>query len=554
MLMGSAAVDVLQRQVRELTAIIAGQKALIGELQAVIAAQKTEIGGLKDEIALLKGLKPRPTFPPSRMEDGTDEVRKPNAKRSSKGTKRPRNGGEKSRRTSDLVINEDKVLKPEAVPVGSRFKGRKRFVVQDLIVQPHVTRYHRERYVTPDGQTLVAPLPSGIVGHYGPSLVAFVLYQHYEQKVPELKILDLLHGVGIKISLAQLNDLLTQGKENFHAEKAAILQAGLAVSSALTVDDTSARHKGKAAVTTHIGNELFAWFSTTDSKSRRNFFGLILEAGVPEWRVNADAAEHWQQTGLAEGTIRALMEAETKLFDTRSAWNLHLDALGIVAPQARSLSTEGALWGSISHQKLLEETVVVSDGAPQFVTDLHARCWIHAERQIQRINCATPEQQTKVDRTRTRVWALYRALKAYKRNPDPNHKRRLSAWFDRIFNRKTGFGALDAVLDALFDIKAELLLVLDRPDIPLHTNISEGDIRCRVEERKISGCTRGEEGKRCNDTFGSISKTLRKHAIPFLHYLRDRLGLPGPKVPPLVDIIRKAAEAKAQPRAQPAPA
>jgi len=94
MVMDSAAVDVLQRQVRELTTIIAGQrtmigeltatiasqKALIGELQAVIAAQKIEIGGLKDEIALLKGLKPRPKFPPSRMEDGTDEIRKPGAK------------------------------------------------------------------------------------------------------------------------------------------------------------------------------------------------------------------------------------------------------------------------------------------------------------------------------------------------------------------------------------------------------------------------------------------------------------------------------------------
>jgi hypothetical protein len=417
-----------------------------------------------------------------------------------------------------------------------------------------VTRYHRERYVTPDGRTLVASLPPGIIGHYGPNLVAFVLYQHYEQKVPELKILALLHDAGIKISVAQLNDLLTQGKERFHAEAAAILKAGLAVSSAITVDDTSARHKGKAAVTTHIGNELFAWFATTDSKSRCNFFRLILEAGEPEWRVNAAAAEHWRRTGLAQGIIRALTQAEPKLFDTRAAWNLHLDALGITAPQARNLSTEGALWGAIDHQKLLEGTVIVSDGAPQFVVDQQGRCWIHAERQVQRVNCATPEQHRMVERTRTRIWALYRALKAYKRNPDPKHKKRLAAWFDRIFNRRSGFGPLDAALDALFDIKAELLLVLDRPDAPLHTNISEGDIRCRVEERKISGCTRGEEGKRCNDTFASIGKTLRKHGLSFLNYLRDRLGLPGPKVPAIADIIHKAAEARAKPRAEPAPA
>lgn len=132
-------------------------------------------------------------------------------------------------------------------------------------------------------------------------------------------------------------------------------------------------------------------------------------------------------------------------------------------------------------------------------------------------------------------------LKAYKLNPDPAAKTRLAARFDRVFNRTTGFAPLDGVLDRLFAIKAKLLLVLDRPDVPLHTNGSEGDIRCRVEERKISGCTRGEEGKRCNDTFASIDKTLRKHRITMWCYLRDRFGLPGPKVPPIADIIRDAA-------------
>ncbi len=85
----AAAIDDLKRQVHELTAIIASQKTEIGEPKAVIGAQK-------DEIAFLKSLKPRPKFPPSRMEGGTDEARKPGGKRSSKGAKRPRNGGERS--------------------------------------------------------------------------------------------------------------------------------------------------------------------------------------------------------------------------------------------------------------------------------------------------------------------------------------------------------------------------------------------------------------------------------------------------------------------------
>jgi Transposase IS66 family len=547
--------DALTKLVGELLVVIAAQKTEVGELLAVIAGQKTEIGALKDEIAILKGQKPRPNIRPSRMEDGTDDDRKPGDKRTSKGEKKPRNGGDRSLRTSDLSIDEEKVLKPDGVPAGSRFKGCKRYVVQDLVIMPHVVRFHRERYVTPNGETVIAPLPAGIIGHYGPGLVCYVLNQHYEQKVPEPKILAFLHVVGIKISAAQLNALLTEGKdkEPFHSEKDTILKVGLEVSQSFTVDDTGARHKGDNWVTTHIGNDLFAWFETTDSKSRRNFLELILHGGVLGWRVNEAAVEWWQETGLAQTAISALTVADAKVFDDRETWNRHLDALGITGPGARVLATEGALWGAIVEQGLLDGKAIISDGAPQFAIGLHGRCWIHAERQIQRVNCGTEEQRLLVERTRDRVWTLYRALKAYKRSPDPAAKKRLRARFDRVFNRTTGFTPLDAVLDRLFAIKAELLLVLNRPDVPLHTNGSEGAIRCRVEERKISGCTRGDQGKRCNDTFASISKTLRKHGISFLHYLRDRFGIPDRKVAPIAEVIRAAAATIADATAPPAP-
>lgn len=520
---------------------------LVGDLLAVISAQRAEIGALKDEIAILKGQKPRPKIRPSRMEDGTDGDRKPGDQRTSKGAKKPRNGGDRSLRTGDLSIDEEKILKPEGLPAGSRFKGRKRYVVQDLVIVPHVVRYHRERYITPDGKTVIAALPVGVVGHYGPTLVCYVLDQHYAQKVPEPKILAFLHAVGIKISAAQLNALLTEGKELFHAEKDTILKAGLAVSTWFTVDDTGARHRGDNWVTTHIGNDLFAWFQTTDSKSRRNFLELILHAGVLGWRVNAAAVEWWRETGLSAAAIAALTADAATLFQDRATWERHLDALGITGPGSRVLATEGALWGAIVEQGLLDGKAIISDGAPQFAIGIHGRCWIHAERHIQRINCGTDDQRRLIERARDRVWKLYRALKAYKRAPDPAARKRLAARFDRVFNRTTGFAPLDAVLDRLFAIKAELLLVLDRPDVPLHTNGSEGDIRCRVEERKISGCTRGEEGKRCNDTFGSIDKTVRKHGIALWHYLRDRLGLPGRRVPQIADIIGAAANPTAPP-------
>jgi urease accessory protein UreE len=44
------------------------------------------------------------------------------------------------------------------------------FVVQELVLQAPVIRHRRERWTTPDGQTVLAPLPSGVNGHFGKEL------------------------------------------------------------------------------------------------------------------------------------------------------------------------------------------------------------------------------------------------------------------------------------------------------------------------------------------------------------------------------------------------
>lgn len=348
------------------------------DIKALVVDLLEEIGRLRDEIARLKGLPPRPPFRPSRMEDGTDSARTPSDKRSAKGSRRPRNGGRKgSVRTADLTIHDEKVLKPEALPAGCRFKGRKRFVVQDLRLEAHVTRYHRECYRTPDGTLVTASLPAGIVGHFGANLVRFVLQQYYECNVTEPKLLAQLHAFGIKMSLAALSNLLIEGKAMFHAEKQEILAAGLSYATALTVDDTGARHQGRNGHTTHIGNQHFAFFETTESKSRLNFLRMLLLGGVFGYRVTDAAVAYWQDHGLPQALIAPLAEAKVTAFVDDQNWQGHLTALDITGAHHRQCATEGALWGAIVEQRLLDGVVVVSDGAPQFAIGDHARCWIH---------------------------------------------------------------------------------------------------------------------------------------------------------------------------------
>jgi len=119
----------------------------------------------------------------------------------------------------------------------------------------------------------------------------------------------------------------------------------------------------------------------------------------------------------------------------------------------------------------------------------------------------------------------------------------LRARFDRIFQRRTGFVTLDRLLARLHANKTELLMVLDRPRIPLHTNGSENDIRCQVTKRKVSGGTRSDIGRDCRDTFLSLVKTCNKLGVSFWDYLGARLHISGAQpVPHLAQIVRQRCQ------------
>jgi hypothetical protein len=159
--------------------------------------------------------------------------------------------------------------------------------------------------------------------------------------------------------------------------------------------------------------------------------------------------------------------------------------------------------------------VCSGDDAGQFKIGSHGLCWVHAERLVHKLDTFTDDNRAAQATVRDLIWKFYSDLKAFRCAPTKQRKAALQAQFDRIFTCKTGFVTLDRLLTRLNANKSELLMVLDRPEIPLHTNGSENDIRCHVTRRKLSGGTRSDLGRDCRDAFLGLAKTCAKLKIAF---------------------------------------
>jgi hypothetical protein len=509
----------------ELKGLIVKQWEQIVELQRMVAT-------LRDEITRLKGGPGRPKLKPSGMERRTE----PRPPGSSGDTKRPR-GSTRSK----LTIDEERTVKVATPPRGSRFQGYTSFVVQDLVIRSHVVNFRCERWRTPDGNMVTAPLPAGIHGHFGPELRRFVLAQYHQGQMTVPRLATLLRSLGIFISKRQVVRLLIDGQDGFLGEARDVLRAGLSSAAWITVDDTGARHKATNGFCTQIGNAHFTWFGTTASKSRLNFLAL-LRAGHGDYVINDAALGYMRERALAAHVIARLVEHPDQCFADQAAWSVHLEKLGIAAlkvnPDPVMVATEGALWGSVKAHGFLPDTVIVSDDAGQFNVGPHGLCWVHSERLVHKLDAFTDESRAAQAAIRELIWQFYADLKAYRLHPIKRRKSALRARFDRIFTLKTGFVTLDRLLARLNANRSELLMVLDRPEIPLHTNGSENDIRCHVTRRKVSGGTRSDVGRDCRDAFLGIAKTCAKLEIAFWDYLGARLAVPGSHaIPPLPEMI-----------------
>ena len=523
--------------VESLLAIIRIQQDRIQQLEETVQQ-------LRDEIAILKGQKPRPQIAPSRLESPPPQPRPP-------GSKRP--GSEKRSKNAQLIIAHEVRLPVLDAPAGSVSKGFEEYIVQELVIEAKATRYLRERVLTPDGRSVLAPLPADVLpgSHFGPKLIAYILHQYHHNHVTQPLLLEELWELGIDISAGQVSRILTENKEIFHQEKAELLAVGLRVSSYIGTDDTGARHQGHNGFCTVVCNDLFTYFESTDSKSRLNFL-QVLQGAERNYAINEMTLAYWERQELAVELVQKLSQGP-RAFADEAAWQARLAELAITSERHVRIATEGALLGGLVACGVSPDLVTLSDGAGQFVVFVHAACWVHAERPLARMVPYHEEHRAVIEKVREQIWELYMDLKAYRQSPEASRKPLLEACFDALCDQRTKYPNIDGVLKDMREHKADLLRVLERPEAPLHNNGAESDIREYVKKRKISGSTRSDEGRRCRDTFASLKKTCRKLGVKFWDYLQDRVRGLG-KIPRLADLIQQRAKETKKPLVEAVPA
>ena len=519
-------------------------KNLISNLRDKVEKLKAENTALREEVRHLRKLKGQPKIRPNKKtpEDGKDKKVSKTAS-SSGNTTPPKSKRQRSQKPGQTAKPkptsvQEKICQAEGVQDNWRSKGYQNFTHIDLELKFTTTRYRREVWLTPEGQTVIAPLPAHVKGRFGDNLTALVLDLYHSCSVTQPLLLDWLHSHGCPISEGKLNDLLIHGHEQFHQEREDILETGVACSRMLLVDDTGARHDGKNGYCTVIGNDAFTVFASTPSKSRVNFLTL-LQGKRRSHVLNSVAVSYMKQVKMADKWVDALAAYGETHFLNKAAWDAFLDDHKMFSKEQRRKATEAVLKAGLLDNGFPEAMIIHSDGARQFDTAFdHSLCWFHASRPLAKLIPANKQERVARDWIEKQYWHLYDDIEAYCLTPTETRKAQITQDFNHWVTTQVDYPDLQYELGKLHRAREELLLVLEYPWLPLHNNLSERQIREYVKRRKISGGTRSTLGQRCRDVFASLKKTCKLHGVSFSRYLKDRISGVG-IIPRLSDLVRE---------------
>ena len=277
-------------------------------------------------------------------------------------------------------------LDHERLPHDAEFKGYEEVIVQDIDFRMENITFRKEKYYSPGNRrTYLAELPAGYHGQFGPAVRAWVLALSYAGGMSEPKLLELLHTVGMQISAGQLSDLLIQDQEQFHAERAALVRAGLSSSRGPHLDSTGTRVNGRNQHCHVRGLPLSTAYCTLPTQDRLSLLRVLLGGAEPSFRLNEEALNLLKQLGLAhkwrQKLVRLLPHEQEWKESRLDEWlDEHLPTLGTKPGKLLKDSFAIAAYHTQTTCPVVE--LLVCDDAPQFrwLTAQVALCWVHEDR------------------------------------------------------------------------------------------------------------------------------------------------------------------------------
>ena len=523
--------------------IIYGLLGIIESAFSEIAELRQEYQSLRDEINRLKGEKGKPEIRKNGGNPGnfsSEDNRKSPDKKIPKG---------RTARNYKVHINREEIcpVLEKILPEDAIFKGYSSVIVQDLKIQPDNIRFLIENYYSPStGKTYSGSRPGGYEGEYGPGIKSFIIGLKFCCNVSEPAIKDFLTYHGVHISGSSISRHLIQNIDSFHDEKDEIILSGLKSKTYQQMDDTGTRVNGRQCYSQILCNPHYTTFQTTTHKDRLSIIRLVLGSLALQFEFNDEAFELLRTFNLSMEIILFLKKNCAELVLSEEELDNYLRQLptrnkSIGTIYRRIKEAAGIAWYHNQKDWPVIDTLLTDD-APQFdhIAQNHALCWIHAGRTLKKLHPLSPAIQDLLERKIQSFWEYYHLLAEFKERPLTEKIDVLEQRFDKIFNTKTGYNALDEKLKAIYKNKDKLLQVLSNPQIPLHNNESELGARVQVRKRDVSLHTITPDGTKAQDTFLSLKETSRKLGVNFFEYLYDRITKKGQIERLAVTILRKA--------------
>jgi hypothetical protein len=361
----------------------------------------------------------------------------------------------------------------------------------------------------------------------------------------EPKILEVLHTAGVQISAGELSNLLIKDQEVFHAERRAVVRAGLSSSPWQHLDSTGTRVNGHNQHCHVLANPLYTAYCTLPSQDRMSLLRVLQGGADPVFRCNELAMALMSQLAVTSKWISLLptllpQEQDLTEQELDDVLDKHLPKLGV---NLRKRVKEALAIAVYRSQRAYPVThLLLCDDAPQFnvLTAELALCWIHEFRHYKKLLPRFAHHCSLLQDFGKRFWRLYQGLLDYRNSPHPAQAATLTTEFDQLFTERSGYQQLDECKARTLAKKDALLMVLIHPEILLHNNPAELGARQRVRKRDVSLQARTPEGLQAWDTFQTLVATAKKLGVNLFQYLQDCI-VGAKALPSLATLIHERA-------------